>query len=373
MDVIQSVAHHIYWGEGNLSTMVAMKKTILLTGASGSVGFEAFIELLRRRDQFHIRILNLDRKFERNLFRDYQNQVDMIWGDISNLDDIQLAVQGVDAVLHTAAIIPPLADHNPDQAWQVNVEGTRNLVRVLKEQSHSAALIYTSSISVYGDRIENPHIRVGDPLHPSLGDEYAKTKIAAENIIQASGLNWGIFRLCGILTNRLGIQPLMFHMPLDTALEWCHAKDAGLALVNALGRDQLVQRIFNLGGGKACRVRAVDFLKTMFNLFGIDFRALPRQAFATRNFHSGYYADSDVLNRELSHQQITLQDYYAAVRQRIAPWRRTLMRSIPRAIIREYFMRMSEPLKAIRTNNVDLITRFYGSKGEFDRLASEVA
>jgi nucleoside-diphosphate-sugar epimerase len=349
-----------------------MKETILLTGASGSVGFEAFKELLRRKDRFCIRILSLDRKFEHNLFRKYHDQVDIVLGDICNYRDIRKAVQGVDTVLHTAAIIPPIADHNPDLAWKVNFEGTRNVVQALKAHNPASKLVYTSSISVYGDRVEDPHIRVGEPLLPSVGDEYAKTKIAAEQHIQSSGLNWVILRLCGILTPTLNIQPLMFHMPLNTALEWCHANDAGYALVKAIGHEPLNQRIFNLGGGQECRVLAIDFLKTMFNIFGIDFRALPRHAFATRNFHSGYYVDSDVLNRELGHQRKSLKDYYSAAKDVVSPWKRAFVSKIPKLLIRNYFMRMSEPLKAIRTNNADLITRFYGSKREFETYLHEI-
>jgi nucleoside-diphosphate-sugar epimerase len=368
---MELVVQSIYGVEKNLITIEVMKNTILLTGASGSVGFEAFQELMRRRDQYHIRILNLDSKYERRLFQQYQDHVEIIWGNLCNLSDVRQAVRGVDTVIHTAAVIPPLADHDPDLAWQVNLGGTRNLVRAIKESSPASQLVYTSSISVYGDRVENPHIRVGEALRPSLGDEYAKTKIEAEKIIQASGLKWSIFRLCGILTKQLNIQPLMFHMPLDTALEWCHASDAGLALANAVQASNLSGRIFNLGGGQECRARAHNFLKTMLAIFGIDRTALPTHAFATRNFHSGYYVDGDELNNELDFRRKTLQDYYAAAKKRNPPWKRTLMSNIPNSIIREYFKRMSEPLKAIRANNHDLITRFYGSRREFESLPQE--
>jgi nucleoside-diphosphate-sugar epimerase len=373
MVVMERVAQHIYERKKKPINIAAMKNTILLTGASGSVGFEAFQELLRRGDNYHIRILNLDSKFERKLFRKYHDQVEIIWGNLCNTDDVRVAVQGVDTVIHTAAVIPPQADHDPDLAWQVNTGGTRNLVKALKEHNPACKLVYTSSISVYGDRIKYPNIRVGEPLRPSLGDEYAKTKIAAEKIIQASGLKWSIFRLCGILTKQLSIQPLMFHMPLGTALEWCHASDAGLALANAVECASLSGRIFNLGGGQNCRAVAHDFLKTMLNIFGIDFSALPKHAFATRNFHSGFYTDGEDLNKELGFQRATLQDYYTSAKRRVPPWKRTLMGRIPRPMIREYFERMSEPLKAIRANNLDLIARFYGSRREFDRLPQEIA
>jgi len=345
------------------------RQTVLLTGASGEVGFESFKELLDRRDRYNVRILSLDRKIERKMFDPYNDQVDIVWGDLRNPEDVKKAVAGVDAVIHTAALIPPEADHHPQLAWDVNVGGTRSLLAAMKEHDPAPRLVYTSSISVYGDRVQNPEIRVGDPLRPSLGDEYAKTKIKAEKLIQRSGIKWTILRLCGILTSRLKIQPLMFHMPLDTALEWCHSSDAGYALVKALECEQLFGRIFNLGGGKECRIRARDFIRKILPLYGLEPSVLPEQAFARRNFHSGDYADGDKLQHLLAFRRKTLADYYVEVKRKISPLQRALVRMIPHRVLRLYLERMSDPLEAIRDNDTDLIQRYYGSDldsvGEF--------
>lgn len=345
-----------------------MRQTVLLTGASGAVGFESLKELLRREDKYQIRLLALNTRRERRIFKKYRNLAEIYWGDIRDKNCVRQAAHGVDAVIHTAAIIPPLADHKSELAWQVNVEGTRNVVAALREQNPAPRLVYTSSISVYGDRVDEPSIQVGDALRPSLGDEYAKTKIQAEKLIRNSNLKWTIFRLCGILTDRLKIQPLMFHMPLNTALEWCHAEDAGYALVAALNCDRLGERIFNLGGGARCRTKASDFLKRMFPLFGLDYSVVPQRAFATKNFHSGDYIDGDELENMLHFRRKTLDDYYAYVKGQISTSQRLLVRFIPRSLIKAYLRGMSEPLKAIRQNNVRLIERFFGSRRAFEAL-----
>ncbi len=337
------------------------KQTVLLTGASGEVGFEAFKELLRRSDRYWVRIFSLDRKFERKLFKPYLDKIDVIWGDLRNPKDVNRAVSGVDAVIHTAAMIPPEADDHPKLAWDVNVGGTHSLLAAMSAGHPAPRLIYTSSISVYGDRVAQPKIRVGDPLIASLGDEYAKTKIEAEGLIQRSGIRWTILRLCGILTSKLKIQPLMFHMPLDTALEWCHNADAGFALVQALECEPLIGRIFNLGGGRDCRVRARDFLRKVLPLYGVDPSALPERAFATQNFHSGDYADGDELEHYLKFRRSTLQDYYDSLKGQVLPLQRFFVRLVPRVILRNYFERLSEPLKAIREGDAELIQRYFGS------------
>jgi len=349
-----------------------MIKKILLTGASGEVGYEAFKELLKRKDQYDIRILNLDNKRERKIFEPYLDQIEVVWGDIRNPNDVCLAVEGVDAVLHVAGIIPPLADEHPALAHEVNVGGTRNILAAIQAQNPQPKMIYTSSISVYGDRLENPHISLGDSLQPSDGDEYARTKMEAEELIRQAGVPWTIFRLCGILTSRLKIQPLMFHMPLGTALEWCHRSDVGYALVEALEHEELLGRIFNLGGGERCQIKAKDFVYKMFSLYGLKPAALPAHAFAIKNFHSGYYTDGDELEALLHFQNHTLDGYFEAVMRQISAVQRFFVRLIPAWAVRKYFVRLSEPLQAIRENNRKLIARFYGSRRNFEILVREI-
>ncbi len=346
-----------------------MTKKVLLTGASGEVGFEAFKELLHRRDHYSLRILSLDQKRERKLFEPYTDQVEIIWGDLRNQDDVDAAVDGVDVILHAGAVIPPAADHFPDLAWEVNVGGTFNVLAAMKKQKQPPRLIFTSSISVYGDRIHEPEIKIGDPLNPSLGDEYARTKIEAERLIRNSGMKWTMFRLCGILTSNMKIQPLMFHMPLETALEFCHNSDAGYALVQAIECDALLGRIFSLGGGNECRIMARNFIHRMLPLFGLAPDIIPEHAFATRNFHSGFYADGDELDALLGFRRKSLHDYFNTVRNSTSPLKRFLVGMIPRFIVRNWLIRMSEPLKAVSENNLDLISRFYGSLEDYMRLS----
>ncbi len=345
-----------------------MKKRILLTGGSGAVGFEAFKELFRRRDDFDIRVFNLDQKRERKIFAPYASHIETIWGDLRNPQAVEEAVSGVDTILHIAAVIPPAADANPQLAREVNVEGTKNILDAMSKQANPPRLVYTSSISVYGDRIKNPVIKVGDALNPSEGDAYARTKIEAEKLIRHSPFDWTIFRLSGILYPKLKIQPLMFHMPLDTSLEFCHNSDTGFALVTAIKSKNVWGRIFNLGGGKQCRTTARDFIRKMLTLFGVKPNALPEYAFATQNFHSGYYADGNLLNDILDFQRHTLADYYHTIQHNISPAQRFLTRFIPAPFIKNWMLHMSEPFKAVRENNQALIKRFYGSRHIFENM-----
>ncbi len=342
-----------------------MKKKVLLTGASGDVGREALKELLRRKADYDTRVLSLTTKRERQLVEPYRDKVEIVLGDIRNPEDVARAVDGVDAVIHLAALIPPAADRHPELARAVNVGGTRNLIAAMQAQEKKPRLIYTSSVAVYGDRLQNPDIRVGDPLNASTGDTYAMTKIESERDVQESGLEWTIFRLGAVMNPRIRIKPLMFHMPLDTPMEICRSVDVGYALVQAIACDTLWGNIYDLGGGRKCRIKARDYLQTMLSIFGLNPKAIPENAFATRNFHMGHYVDGDELESLLHFQRGGLKEHFAAVRQKTSACKRFSVKLVPTRIVRSYLAKLSEPLRAVKENNDALIRRFYGSREAF--------
>ena len=146
----------------------------------------------------------------------FSGRIEIIYGDINDVQTVEEISKNKDIAIHLAAVIPPLADEDPELAYQVNVKGTENLILALEKNSPKCYLLFSSSISVYGDRLRNPEISVGDTLRPSHGDRYGETKIRCEKIIQGSNLSWSIFRLSAIMGNHK-ISKLMFHMPLETS------------------------------------------------------------------------------------------------------------------------------------------------------------
>src|SRR5512136_1235974 len=91
------------------------KKRVLLTGGSGSMGSEAFKELLRRRDRYDISLLLLPKRGRRKAYAKYENtdSIKIVWGDLYDKSAVEEAVTGADHVLHVAALIPPMADKLP--------------------------------------------------------------------------------------------------------------------------------------------------------------------------------------------------------------------------------------------------------------------
>lgn len=335
-----------------------IKTRVLLTGASGTVGFEALKQLYAKRDEYQITVFDLKTKKGAKKLSPYKNDVEIVYGDISNKEDVAKVSKDKDFVIHVAAIIPPLADDEPALAEKVNTLGTQNLVEALETYSPNAFICYSSSISVYGDRIIDYNIKVGDEIRPSVGDEYALTKIAAEDIITKSKLDWSIFRLTAIMGGHK-VSKLMFHMPLATPMEICTPADTARAFVNAIpSKAKVSKRIFNLGGGENCRISYIDFLTKSFDIYGLGEVDFPEKAFAEHNFHCGYYVDGQDLEDAVAFRKDSLDDYFQKEINGVSGIQKGATKCL-KGIIKKQLAKQSEPLEALRDNDTDMINRFF--------------
>lgn len=332
------------------------KKNILVTGASGTVGFEVLKQLLEKKC-YHVSVFDKKTKLSVAKLSPLKNQIDLIYGDITNPSDLN-RIEKMDVVIHLAAIIPPYADEHPELSKKVNTQGTQHLIQQLQKKSLQAFFMYSSSISVYGDRIDKPYIEVGDPLLPSEGDIYAETKIAAEHCVEQSDLDWTIFRLAAIMGNHK-ISKLMFHQPLNTALEICTPQDTARAFVNAIDKQsELSKKIFNLGGGESCRISYQHFLERSFAIFGLGTLDFPKNAFADKNFHCGFYDDGDALEEVVHFRQDSLEDYFEMEAQKVSTFKKNAA-SVFKKPIKWFLLKKSEPYQAFRTQDAKQLHHYF--------------
>lgn len=306
---------------------------ILITGVCGNVGASTLTALLRGGHE----VVGVDIENRKNLrfSQKQRNNARFVFGDIRSAQFLRSLLPGVDAVIHLAAIIPPLTDRDPLFAESVNVGATRTLVGEIGKRASPPLLVFTSSIAVYGDRINTPFIREHDELRPSPGDHYALHKIECERIIRGSAIPWTILRLSYIVsTDRLIMDPILFAMPQATAIEPCMTADAGAACAAAAVRPDLSGRTFLIAGGVRNRTMYRDYLDTMFRAFGLGGNFLPDEAFAHAGFHCGFM-DTEVSERELCYQHENLVEFYRSVRRRkwIQRWSTRIVRPLARGYI----------------------------------------
>jgi len=272
------------------------------------MGSAALLELLERRDRFDIVTLVRPSRKNKKRMSHYRGEpgLTIVWGDIRCYEDVLRCVTGADYVLNPAVMISPAADRDPDTAWATNVGSAEHIVTAIKAQPDpdSIKLVNIGSVAMTGDRLPPIHLgRVGDPLKPSIYDSYALSKIAAERIVIESGLRyWVSLRQTFIaLPNLLSLlDPIMYHQPLDTRIEFVTASDSGRLLANACEADvpeEFWRRVYNVGGGPACRVICNDYAERVFQGLGLGGpRAIfERNWFALKNFHCHWLEDSDVL------------------------------------------------------------------------------
>lgn len=332
---------------------------VLLTGAAGNVGFETLKSLITKNND--VTVLELKNRKTIRKLKVYRKNIKIVYGSINDKQLVSNLVKDNDVIIHLAAIIPPLADKNKKLTKRVNYDGTKNIIDAIKKNSNHKFLVYSSSISVYGDRVKNYNISVNDELKPSQDDYYAKIKIETENMIKKSGIDYTIFRLTGIMGHPM-LDALMFHMPLNTNIEFISNVDAGYAFSESIYHiEELKNKVFNLGGGEAFRTTYEEFLKKMLNIYGLNYNYINRKAFATKNFHCGFYSDTKVLDNILHFQRDTLKTYFERVDKQTNKLLKLLTRIFGIPIM--YFLNMtSEPLKALKRKDLHLIKRFFNNE-----------
>jgi UDP-N-acetylglucosamine/UDP-N-acetylgalactosamine 4-epimerase len=151
--------------------LVAEPRTWLVTGVAGFVGSSLLQDLLAL-GQTVIGLDNFSTGYQANLDEVLSEEAvgtfRLIEGDIRDLDACRAACEGVDYVLHHAALASvPRSIDDPVTNTQVNVDGFLNVL-VAARDANVQRVVYASSSAVYGDATDIPQVedRVGRVLSP---------------------------------------------------------------------------------------------------------------------------------------------------------------------------------------------------------------
>ena len=165
------------------------KKKILVTGGAGFIGSNLTEALLKLNNEV-ICLDNFATGKKENITPFLTNpNYTLIEGDIRKLSDCQLAVKGVDYVLHQAALgSVPRSIKDPITSNEVNVSGFLNMLTASRD-SGVQRFIYAASSSTYGDSEALPKVEdeIGKPLSP-----YAITKYVNELYADVFSKTYGL-------------------------------------------------------------------------------------------------------------------------------------------------------------------------------------
>jgi len=249
-------------------------ETILVTGAFGLVGSETVRQLMVSGP--HVVATDLDVPANRKAAESMPS-TEVHWADLTDPDAASELLQTVSptAIIHLAAIIPPVCYARPDLARRVNVDATRLLLRAAAALPDPPRFVQASSVAAYGAR--NPH-RINDvltadtPLRPS--DIYGTHKAEAEELVRASALDWVVLRLGGVLTAEprfdVDLATIYFEasLPVDGRIQTVDVRDVARAFIAATTAPVVGETLL-IGGDDSHRLVQADITASMAAAMGL--------------------------------------------------------------------------------------------------------
>jgi NAD dependent epimerase/dehydratase len=165
---------------------------VLVTGAGGFIGGHLVERLVREG----ARVRALCRYNSRNergtldwLEPDVTSQVEVVLGELRDIESVATAVEGVEVVLHLAAQIAiPYSYVNPRDFFEVNVLGALNVAQAALRHG-ARRVVHTSTSEVYGSARTIP-ITEEHPLEPQ--SPYAASKVAADKLMDSYHRSFGL-------------------------------------------------------------------------------------------------------------------------------------------------------------------------------------
>lgn len=183
---------------------------VLVTGAAGFLGSHIVQELIRLGND--VICLDVEQGYAIGRLKGLEKYARFVTADITQ-NSLQAAIgEQLDCVIHLAAIAAPsLCDQNPSLAFDINVNGTHNILKLALNHGVKRVIL-ASSAHVYGI---SPKYLPTDERHPLwLQDCYTTTKILSEKLCQLFYDNHGLGYMIVRLFNGYGPgQPAGYFIP----------------------------------------------------------------------------------------------------------------------------------------------------------------
>jgi len=169
-----------------------VNSAVLVTGAGGFIGSHLVERLVREGS----RVRALVRYNSRNdwgalswVSPDVTDDVEVLLGDIRDVESVTHAVRGAEYVCHLAAQIAiPYSYLNPRDFFATNVLGSLNVAQAALDAGVKH-LVHTSTSEVYGSAQFVP-ITEDHPLHPQ--SPYAASKVGADKLMESYHHTYGL-------------------------------------------------------------------------------------------------------------------------------------------------------------------------------------
>jgi len=280
----------------------AQPRTWLVTGCAGFIGSN-LLETLLALDQRVVGLDNFATGFRHNLDEVQRSVTAAQWqrfrfieGDIRELDACRRAAEGVQIVLHQAALgSVPRSLKDPITTNEVNVSGFLNML-VAARDAGVQSFVYAASSSTYGDHPGLPKVedRIGKPLSP-----YAVTKYVNELYADVFARSYGFgsvglryFNVFGKRQDPDGAyaavipkwtaamirgEDVVINGDGETSRDFCFVDNAVQAnLLAAMAEPEAVNQVYNVAySGRTTLNQLFDYLKRTLGDQGVAYDKAP--------------------------------------------------------------------------------------------------
>jgi UDP-glucose 4-epimerase len=163
------------------------KSHYLVTGGAGFIGSNLVAELVKHEEE--VTVFDNFSTGKRENLAPFLSSISLYEGDIRGYHQVREAMEGVDFVLHQAALPSvPRSVRDPITSNQVNVDGTLNLL-VAARDAKVKRFVFASSSSVYGD---NPTLPKVEDMMPNPLSPYAVSKLTGEKYCRVFANLYGL-------------------------------------------------------------------------------------------------------------------------------------------------------------------------------------
>ncbi|OBI43992.1 NAD(P)-dependent oxidoreductase [Mycobacterium sp. E796] len=309
--------------------------TVMVTGAFGLVGRATVKRLVAEGRR--VVATDLETPAYVKAARKLPAGVEVRWADLTDQAQIDELLGSVSptAIIHLVGMIAPAIYKNPQLGRTVNVDIGRSLLAAAQAQPTPPRFVHASSVAVFGAR--NPHLysdpaRADSPTCPN--DVYGATKLAAEELVQSSSLEWVILRLGAVVSTELtsmlsSWDVILFEsaLPLDGRIHTVDVRDVAKAFATATTADA-AGKILLIGGDDSHLLRYSDAGHDLTAAVGLD-GALPPGRPGDPNSDIDWFAtdwmDAGPAQECLCFQHHSWPSILAEVRAQLG-WKRHLLR-----------------------------------------------
>ena len=166
-------------------------KVVLITGGAGSVGSVLTKKILEFPVK-SVRVLDVDEFALFKLSKTIKDsRLRLLLGDIQNVDRVEMAGNGVDIVIHLAAVKNiEITEFNPIETINININGTVNMIKMAIKNKPKKFLNVSSDKSVDSSTLYGTTKQLGERLTSWAGHHIETTRFASVrfgNVIESRG------------------------------------------------------------------------------------------------------------------------------------------------------------------------------------------